>query len=390
MLIILWTEEFVWIRQIDVAQHIEERQNHSTKKTENYSQTKIVYQTKIKSPNETREHASKSGKEPRTTSSQSLHRSKSSKHVVILLWNPKYRRSSGMNRELSAYCPRLKCKMTPDKRLIGRADAVVFEGETLDKVPVPPRKQTGQIWVYSMKESAEWSPIPEKWDHVFNYTMTYRRDSDILMTYSALAPNVRKNRRVFRRLGNYLKRSNKGLLWFVSHCHTPGKREKFIADLKTYFPVDTVGACGVVTTMQNVKKNLLNKEYNFYFSGENANCRDYITEKAFRIMRNFNALPVVRGGANYSIFLPSHSFVDTRMFTNVSELGVFLSDLQRDTELFNDYFSWRRHYKVRGDKVYCELCRKLRSQDKKRRVYRSIDNWWRGHEQKSGKFCFQK
>ena len=316
---------------------------------------------------------------------------KSANVVVILFWNPKYRPVTPVNQELSNNCPELKCKVTSEKRMVGRADAIVFEGETLKQLSSPPRKRMGQVWVFSMKESPAWGKVSEKWDNLLNWTMTYRRDSDILMTFNSFAVKNRTSARELK--NNFLKKSTKGLLWFVSHCYTAGNREEYVSKLNSYFQVDIIGACGINKCKYfdvKCQQKLLNEEYHFYFSAENANCKDYITEKAFRIMGMFNILPVVRGGANYSLFLPEHSFVETRGFTNISDVGAFLSDLQQDRDRYNAYFRWRASYKLRRIPAICEFCQKLRNQERFRHIYRSMNDWWRGNEEKSENVCFNK
>ena len=375
MLTVVWMEEFLWIRQITVSFHIERE--------------------KFGRANSTKENVGNAGSPSESElfkrKSQLRAKPKSSNVVVILLWNPKYRPATSMNQELAHYCPELKCKGTSERRMVERADAIVFEGETLKRLSSPPRKRTGQVWVYSMKESPAWGKVSGKWDNLFNWTMTYRRDSDVIMTYNSFVVKDQKSVRDLKR--NFLKKSEKGLLWFVSHCHTPGKREKYVSELKSYFPVDIIGVCGIKKckyTDVKCEQKLLNEEYNFYFSAENVNCKDYITEKAFRIMGSFNILPVVRGGANYSLYLPEHSFVDSRGFTNVSDVGVFLTGLQQDRDRYNAYFRWRASYKVGRIPEVCELCRKLRNQERFRGLYLSMNDWWRGNEEKSGHVCFNK
>ena len=244
--------------------------------------------------------------------------------------------------------------------------------------------------MFSMRESSSFRSTFGKWDNVFNWTISYRRDSDFLMFYVKVLPKRRKNLAAAKR--QYLKQTKKGLLWFVSHCHTPGLRENYASELKQYFPVYIYGKCGINGCKYNNRKcnsKLLNAEYNFYFSAENSNCRDYVTEKAFRILAGFYTLPVVRGGANYSLFLPEHSFVDTGMFSKVSDLGTFLSDLQQDASRYNAYYRWRMSYNVKvrlSTNPFCNLCNRLRKKEKYRRLYHNIEDWWRGDE-KSGYFC---
>ena len=61
--------------------------------------------------------------------------------------------------------------------------------------------------------------------------------------------------------------------------------------------------------------NMVNRKYKFYFSFENALCKDYVTEKMFNALK-LNTIPVVFGGANYSNILPPGSYINALNFPN--------------------------------------------------------------------------
>ena len=71
------------------------------------------------------------------------------------------------------------------------------------------------------------------------------------------------------------------MVWFVSHCETDSKREKYIEELSKHIKVDIYGKCGRQEACgQRHTVNCVNvsmNEYKFYFAGENTICREYFT-----------------------------------------------------------------------------------------------------------------
>jgi len=65
------------------------------------------------------------------------------------------------------------------------ADAVIIHGREYKGMALPPRRTPGQRWVFLMFESQDNSFTHkfEGWDGIFNWTMTYRADSDVVIPY---------------------------------------------------------------------------------------------------------------------------------------------------------------------------------------------------------------
>jgi hypothetical protein len=58
------------------------------------------------------------------------------------------------------------------------------------------------------------------------------------------------------------------------------------------------------------------REYKFYLSFENSVCEDYVTEKFWKVL-DYSIIPVVLGGANYSKFAPTKSYINARDFGTI-------------------------------------------------------------------------
>jgi alpha-1,3-fucosyltransferase len=108
---------------------------------------------------------------------------------------------------------------------------------------------------------------------------------------------------------------------------------------------------------------VIESTYKFYLSFENSFCKDYVTEKFFKIL-DLYMIPIVYGGADYTQHAPSHSYINARKF-KPKELAAYLKILDADDALYNEYFWWKDHYRVEfitentSRHGFCSLCQKL-------------------------------
>ncbi|KAK3092706.1 hypothetical protein FSP39_006279 [Pinctada imbricata] len=273
--------------------------------------------------------------------------------------------------------------------MLTKADAVLFEVESIYHLPMKPK--TGQVWVYVDMESPAYMPNGvAKWDNLFNWTMTYRRDSDIQTFYGSVWPKEQNNR---EKMEDFSKNKTQRMLWMVGHCETPGKREDYVKELQKFMGVDTVGRCGKRICGRNKPcENEMLRQYKYYFAAENSDCRDYITEKAFRTLQ-FPILPAARGGSNYSLYLPPKSYIDVNTFNKAESFAKYIKTMDENKDKYNDFFSWKNEYMGQygvPDRLdpFCKLCERLHKQNKYRRLYRSIRDWLRGNAKTTGDyFC---
>ena len=120
--------------------------------------------------------------------------------------------------------------------------------------------------------------------------MTYRSDSDIWSPYGHIQalmddPPSEESPR---------SRPSKPDLafWVASNCLTVSHREQYILELERYFLRDdghhhitTAGKCGETRTACGKEcLGQLAKSHKFYLAFENSLCRDYITEKFWRML----------------------------------------------------------------------------------------------------------
>lgn len=126
---------------------------------------------------------------------------------------------------------------------------------------------------------------------------------------------------------------------------------------------------------------MLNKDYKFYLSFENSLCIDYVTEKFFAQMK-LNIIPVVLDlHGNHAQFAPPHSYINALDFPSVKALAEYLTLLDGDDELYNQYFEWKKRYAVHDHKGkdfkrgFCHLCSLLHRPNQPQKVYPDLKDW---------------
>ncbi|XP_057368513.1 alpha-(1,3)-fucosyltransferase C-like [Daphnia carinata] len=317
---------------------------------------------------------------------------------LILLWNAMSPELSD-NPFVTFNCPVKTCLFTADMSLIHLSDVVLLRIDVLEDMPL--NRLPHQRFVFLHIES----PISTKLSimdnprfryNYFNWTMTYRRDSDIFLRdyYGSVMPhNSMKGNNIFERtkiqnesigkevmdndtdLAAIIRGKKKMVAWFVSHCSTLIRREEYARQLGQYVPVDIFGNC--TKECPTDCDEMLRKDYKFYLAFENSWCPDYVTEKFIRPLF-YHAVPIVLGGADYSHFAPPHSYINARDFGSPKELADYLILLNNTETLYTSYFDWKKDYEiVRTDMSgWCDLCQLAHNDSLPVKVYPDIKQWW--------------
>ena len=96
---------------------------------------------------------------------------------------------------------------------------------------------------------------------------------------------------------------------FVFLVHSYIERLIYIRQMQNHMPVDIFGGCGqkCPNTFKDGRESrdcklIIATEYKFYLAFENSICKDYVTEKFFRILK-YNIIPVVLNGASTHLYV---------------------------------------------------------------------------------------
>ena len=294
----------------------------------------------------------------------------------------------GFEAEQNISCDQLTCRLTQNGDEFQRSDALIFHGWDLPSVTVlkevEKSKPSKQRWIFYLMES----PVinaghkPALFNGMFNWTLTYRLDSDFLAPYGYYAPLTPDE--INRKPKNYAEGKDKLVAWGVSHCGM--LRDEFVTKLLKYIKVDIFGSCANKFNQHEScprgSQECHNKlqRYKFYLSFENSFCIDYITEKYWENPLALNMVPVVMGGASYEneqLAIPG-SFINVIDFESVEALAKYLMYLNSNDTAYNEYFMWRRKFKRAPPMPgwACLVCAALNNDSLPAKVYDNLGEFW--------------
>ncbi|CAC5410819.1 FUT-1 [Mytilus coruscus] len=260
------------------------------------------------------------------------------------------------------------CKILNDIAYLNISDAVLFHHSEMNSVDIP-KKAKHQTWLFMSDESNVHTMkyfMDKKWRNEFDWTYSYRSDSDIYLPYGEFA---RRSLPAVKNYSSIYRKKKKNIAWVVSDCKSRYSRNKYVTELKKYIDVDVYGKCGKPCSDWNDDACFkhLSGDYKFYLSFENSLCEDYVTEKAFRLYQeDFDIIPVYRGAPNVKDILPTGTFISTQDFKSPKELAVYLKYVADNESVYHNYLKakdkfwaspYTRHEIV--EFIYCSVCEKL-------------------------------
>lgn len=122
------------------------------------------------------------------------------------------------------------------------------------------------------------------------------------------------------------------------------------------------------------------RKYKFYLSFENSNCREYITEKFWKVGLQMGAIPIVMGAPreDFQRLAPPGSYIHVDDFDNVNDLANYLFKLDKDDVEYSKYFRWKQMGQIvsAANMGWCNLCKALHDPNSPRKSYDYIHQWW--------------
>ncbi|KAB7503107.1 Alpha-(1,3)-fucosyltransferase 6, partial [Armadillidium nasatum] len=149
----------------------------------------------------------------------------------------------------AACCKEKRCFMTDDRNIIPlkEFDAILVHFRNIKKIKIPKERLRYQRWIFYEGESPLYSSkTPQYYEGFFNWTMTYRKDSDIVASYGKIykktdfaIEDLNSSENISYTLNFLMKTKNKMVSWFVSNCNTPSKRREYVWELQKFISVSS-------------------------------------------------------------------------------------------------------------------------------------------------------
>ncbi|KAK5646397.1 hypothetical protein RI129_004861 [Pyrocoelia pectoralis] len=299
----------------------------------------------------------------------------------------------GFGAEPFETCEYKNCFATNNRTLkpVEEFEAIIFHASIYNPKTAgkPDRRNERQVYIYSNIEAPAYlSPNYAQFNSFYNWTMTYRFDSDIVHRHDKFTEEESNYELPSMKV---VHNKTKLIAWFASHCETSSRRERLVAEIQKFLPVDIYGSCGPLkceklkgdTKLSSPEcYDMIEENYKFYLSFENSICKDYSTEKLYNALKK-NIVPIVYGAGDYSLSAPPHSVINVNDFVSVKELTDYLKYLDKNANVYLTYFEWKKKYKIVKSSHACDICKKL-NQPLVKSVYHDLRSWSRG---KSDEIC---
>ena len=184
----------------------------------------------------------------------------------------------------------------------------------------------------------------------FNWTSTYRTDSDVPSLYGEAVKYANKTLEEETELKKFIGERPKLIASVISNCRLiRNGRLTYIKELANHTQVDQYGDCGKLKWEGHNHGQGLGEycskldEYNFFLAFENSNCKDYITEKFWLQGLIAGPVPVVMGAPkeDYLRVAPPNSFVHVDDFESPEHLARYLVEVARNETAYMGYHKWR-------------------------------------------------
>ncbi|XP_013147853.1 PREDICTED: alpha-(1,3)-fucosyltransferase C-like [Papilio polytes] len=270
---------------------------------------------------------------------------------------------------------------------------------------LPKERYQHQKFVFVSGDASSSLPVcNDMWNNYFNWTWTYKLDSDVIWRYLVIR-DVKGKIIGPQKDMNWIKPENmlpvdsafimklrsktKIAAWFASNCKTDSQRENFVKELEVYLAeynleVDIYGDCGKLNCPRIIMGRcleMLEKDYFFYLAFESALSEDYVTDILLHGLKH-DAVPVVFGGANYTRFLPANAYLNAQEY-GPEGLARRMFELMHSPSQYQKFFRWRNHYSYHAHDEspdsdnFCNLCaaaNKYRFDNDMRKT--NFKSWW--------------
>ncbi|XP_063544879.1 alpha-(1,3)-fucosyltransferase 4-like [Cydia strobilella] len=230
--------------------------------------------------------------------------------------------------------------------------------------------------------------------NAFNWSMSYRSDSDIPVPYGRTIPLLYPKLNditdeELKELVPYWEQKQKDVLAAIVMSHCVEFRMRFVMQLQRFINVDMFGKCALVKNHTNkcpgryTRDCPIISEYLFYIVIENTKCRQYISEKVFHHAYSKGAIPIIMGAPLIDCIklLPPNSFMHMDNFASVKHLAKEIYAVSDNITKLLSYHAWRINFETVEEHGFletrslalCRICEALNYNSNARKVYSKED-----------------
>lgn len=232
---------------------------------------------------------------------------------------------------IAANCQFQNCFITKNISFfndVTKFDAILFDAIALKEkqdIPYPEKRSKRQRYVLVSTEASVHCPITSEYNNFFNWTWTYKLDSDIVYSEIAIKdkdgtvvgpkkemhwlPEAKMETTSINIL-NKLADKRIAAIWIATNCDPASQSVRYIRKMqvelkKNNHSVDTYGSCDNANNTKCISKAcqaLIESTYYFYLFFESVVSEDFVSKQLLTPLNHF-AVPVVFGGANHTRYV---------------------------------------------------------------------------------------
>ncbi|XP_034482354.1 alpha-(1,3)-fucosyltransferase C-like [Drosophila innubila] len=233
------------------------------------------------------------------------------------------------------------------------------------------------------------NPLYAHGDSVFNFTMSYRLDSDLIWTNYYFSTHSQKDERVQKfdpqeelildelpiqlqlKLRQLLAKKQFSVVYMMYDVNDYTLPESlYLEELRQYIDLDAYVSCYGYQDCSH---------YKFMLIFDPSSCPDYVHPQFYMALDNF-VVPVLIGGSNLTNLAPPGSYISSSEFNSPKCLAEHLNKLAKEPQLYEQLFWWHLKYQLQKIRQpYCTLCHQLRRIQRRQRRQRQPDmfrHWW--------------
>ncbi|KAL7732754.1 hypothetical protein ACLKA6_005897 [Drosophila palustris] len=229
------------------------------------------------------------------------------------------------------------------------------------------------------------NPLMELSEFYFNFSMSYRLDSDLLWSeyYFSTLQTVHRAVKEFEQPDrNFMKNVTDHL---ASVLRFRLQLKNLLAVYMSYEVNDYTDSQGVY--LEELRKHMdLNViqtcheldeclPYKFMLVFEASACPDFVHSQVYMALANF-VVPVVISSGDISQLVPPGSYVSSDDFSVPERLAQYLIKVGSQPHLYEQFFWWHSKYQLHQIRQpYCSLCAELKKPRRERKP-EEFQKWW--------------